>query len=441
MRIFFAFFLLLTILFSCKYRRPKSATINNGQESLSQIQQLCIHRLTNVIVFDIFTPPVAARIYAYANLAFYEALHWKINDRTSITGNLKKFDVMPRPQAGKEYNYNLASVKAFFSVAKALVFSKDSLAITERQILNSLEQTDKEDEYNNSLAFGDSVAAVILKRAEADNYKITRGMAKYSVFNEKGKWQQTPPDYADAVEPYWNKILPLLLDSSAQFSPPQPPPFDLNKSSLYYKELMEVYSVSKNISLTEDTIAHYWDDNPFVTEHKGHLMYATKKTTPAGHWMGITSALCGTTRADDVRTAFVYAVTSSAIFDAFISCWDEKYRSRTIRPISVIRENIEPEWSSFLQTPPFPEYTSGHSVISSAAAEVLSYNIGNSVAFLDTTEREYLGLQRSFSSVNQAAEEACLSRLYGGIHFRSAIEKGQQQGKAIGKLYNTVFFK
>ncbi|TMS65265.1 phosphoesterase, partial [Pseudoalteromonas sp. S1941] len=90
-------------------------------------------------------------------------------------------------------------------------------------------------------------------------------------------------DYADAIEPNWRLIKPLLLDSAAQFAPPPPPPLSLSPSSLYLKELMEVYNASKQLTPLQDTIAIYWDDNPFVTKHTGHLTYANKKTTPVGH--------------------------------------------------------------------------------------------------------------------------------------------------------------
>jgi len=427
-------FLTVVLLFSsCKQKQNKLPL------DVNTLQHQCVHRLTDIIVYDIFTPPVASRIYAYCNLAYYESLRWKDKESSSITAYLKEFDPMPQPEKDKQYDYNLAAVKSFFKVAKALTFSKDSLIKTETLLLKEFENATDDEVYKNSIAFGDTIAAVILKRAAADNYKKTRGMPKYSVFKETGKWQQTPPDYADAVEPNWKLIKSMLLDSASQSKPVSPPPYDLNKNSQYYKELMEVYTTSKQLTPLQDTIAHYWDDNPFVTEHEGHLMFATKKTTPGGHWMGIISILCRQTNADDIKTAKVYALTSCAIFDGFISCWEEKYRSRMVRPITVIRENIESEWNSLLQTPPFPEYTSGHSVITAAASTVLTHLVGENIAFIDTTEMEYLGLQRSFNSIQQAADEAGISRLYGGIHYRSAIEEGKKQGQQVGKLYNSVF--
>ena len=419
--------------FSCKEKKNELAV------DTKNIQHQCVHRLTSVIVYDIFSPPVASRIYAYSNLAYYEALRFKFPASKSITAQLKGFAEMPQPQRNKNYDYNLSAIKSFFKTARALTFSKDSLTVTEETLLNEFKNALDEDVYNNSIALGDTIAGIILQRAATDNYKKTRGMPKYSVFREKGKWQQTPPEYADAVEPYWGMIKSMLPDSSSQFKPAPPPVFDLNKNSPYYKELMEVYDVSKHISPQQDTIAHYWDDNPFVTEHAGHFTFATKKTTPGGHWMGIISILCKQTNADEIKTARAYALVSCALLDGFISCWDEKYRSRMVRPITVIRDNIDPLWDALLQTPPFPEYTSGHSVVSSSAAAVLTKEFGAHISFTDTTEMEYLGLQRSFASVQDAADEACISRLYGGIHYRSAIVQGAKEGSAIGELYNKVF--
>lgn len=309
--------------------------------------------------------------------------------------------------------------------------------MAEKKLLASFENSLDENVYNNSIQLGNSIASVILKRIASDNYKQTRGMPKYSVFKEEGKWEQTPPDYTDAAEPNWDKIMPMLLDSVTQFKPAPPPPYSLNKKSVYYKELMEVYNTSKTLTASQDTIARYWDDNPFVTHHEGHLMYANKKTTPAGHWQGIAGIVCRQQKTNAVTTARAYALMSAAMLDAFIACWHEKFASRTVRPITVIQNNFDAEWSSLLQTPPFPEYTSGHSTISAAAATVLTNILGSNIAFHDTTELEYLGLLRSFSSIMQAADEVSMSRLYGGIHYRSALENGFKQGREIGNLYLT----
>lgn len=416
---------LILFLLACKNDK-KQTPINH-----TLLQHQCVQKLTDVIVYDIFTPPVASRIYAYSNLAFYEAFIGGA-DSLSITRHLKGFNKIERPN--QPINNELAATIAFMKVAEALVFSKDSIKRYSKDILARIPEDDAK-KSQVSTTWGEAVAAMILKRAGDDNYKKTRGMPRYSVFKEATTWQQTPPDYADAIEPNWRLIKPLLLDSAAQFAPPPPPPLSLSPSSLYLKELMEVYNASKQLTPLQDTIAIYWDDNPFVTKHTGHLTYANKKTTPVGHWMGIIAITSNLAKASPLLIAKAYALASAAIFDGFISCWDEKFRSKTKRPITVIRENLAPEWNSLLQTPPFPEYTSGHSVISAAAATVLSKQLGNTIAFTDTTERQYLGIERKFSSFKAASDEAGISRLYGGIHYRSAIEQGKIQGNKVGELY------
>jgi hypothetical protein len=426
-------FAMVLLFFSCK---PKK---NNDIVTIdfNQLQHQCVKQLTDVVVHDIFAPPVASRIYAYSNLAFYEAIRFENTQSTSIVAQLKGFAKMPTIESSKKYSFPLAATKAFFKTSTALIFSKDSMRNAEVSFLQSFKNQLDDDVYENSLALGDSIASIILKRSATDNYKQTRGMPKYSVFKEEGKWEQTPPDYADAAEPNWDKIKPLLLDSVNQFKLPAPPKYSVEKNSEYYKELMELYTTSKNLTPSQDTIARYWDDNPFVTQHEGHLMYANKKTTPGGHWQGITSILCKQQKLDAVATAKTYAIMSCAILDAFIACWHEKYFYRTVRPITVIQNKLDVEWTSLLQTPPFPEYSSGHSTISAAAATVLTKLIGDSIAFYDTTEMEYLGLQRSFSSVMNAAKEVSESRLYGGIHYRSALKNAFQQGIDIGNFYVT----
>ena len=402
------------------------------------LQHYLVGKLTDAIIYDIYSPPVASRLYAYTNLAYYEAISPAYSSK-SITNQLKGFEQLNNEPNSKDFNPELAGITAFISVAKKLIFSKDSINAIEKTLLEDYENIDKTIA-ENSIKWGNKVASIILERAAKDNYKITRGLPRYSVFEQDGKWQQTPPDYADATEPHWRKIIPLLMDSAAQFKPPPPSPYNLTKGSQYYNELMELYETSKKLTPAQDTIAKYWDDNPFVTQHQGHLTFANKKTTPVGHWMGIIEILCNTAKKDAISTSTAYAISSAAIFDGFISCWDEKFRSITARPVTVIRKKIESEWSPLLQTPPFPEYTSGHSVISGAASAVLIHQFGTGFAFHDTTELKYLGMERSFRSIEAATDEIGISRFYGGIHYMSAIIHGKEQGVKIGTLYNQLKF-
>lgn len=424
--------LLFAIFNSCNTSEQKNTAIIN------ELQYRCVQQLTDVIVHDIVNPPVASRMYVYSNIAFYEALRITDQSYASLLANLKGFTELKSPDTSLQRDYHLSAMIAFMKVAETLVFSKDSIKVGRELLLDHFDHLNKK-VFKNSVQWGEEVASVILDRASKDKYKLTRGMPKFSVLKETGIWQQTPPDYEEAVEPNWRLIQPLLMDSASQFKPARPPAYDLNPSSQYYKEVKEVFELSHQLTEEQKLIARFWDDNPFVSEHKGHLTYGNKKMTPVGHWMGITGLLCKQTKKTPLEIARTYALTAAAIFDGFIATWEEKYTSKTVRPVTVIREHIASEWNPLLQTPPFPEYTSGHSVISAAAATVLTAVIGNQVSFRDTTELKYLGLERHFPSLEAASDEVSMSRMYGGIHYRSAVMNGQKQGQQIGTHFIKKF--
>jgi hypothetical protein len=412
---------------SCKQKESKQLS---ETEILHQNQD----KLTQVIIYDIFTPPVASRLYVYTSLASYEAIRFKKEDAPSITARLKGFKPMPVPEEGKKYNFTLSATKAFFNVVRNVrVFSVDSLTAYEQSVYNQFKETLDEETYNRSAAFGDSVAKIILQRANADGYLASRGKAKYLGSNEPGKWRPTPPDYLDGVEWCWNTMKPLVMDSASMFKPVLPPPFNMDTVSQFYKALKEVYTINKNLTQEQKDIARYWDDNPAVVEHSGHMMFVNKKITPGGHWMGICAIASRQSGADEVKTAQAYAYTSIALFESFLSCWDEKYRSSYIRPVTAINESFENGWLPFLQTPPFPEYTSGHSTISATSATVLTALFGENFAFQDTSDLIYIGMQRHFNSFNEAAAQASVSRIYGGIHYRFTANISAAQGNKLGE--------
>ena len=422
---FFFLFVLIATTYGCKQKKY-------AQTDLKNMQNVCVKNLTDVIVHDIFSPPVSSRIYAYCNLAFYEAARLKHPHFSSLIVQLNGFDSI-KISNYLLADYDAAAIMSFYATAKALVFSKAIVGKELETFNNQFKNTVDKNIFEETVLLANEICNIILKRAATDNYKLTRGMPKYSVFTENSNWQQTPPDYFDAIEPNWKIIKPLLLDSATQFKPVGCINYDNNKNSLFYKEMMDVYNKSNTLTTLEDSIAHFWDDNPFVTNHKGHFTFATKKTTPVGHWMGIIAILSA--NKSTVERAYMYASASVVVFDAFIACWAEKYASKKIRPITAIRALVNEQWEPLLQTPPFPEYPSGHSAISNAAATVVENLIGNNVSFTDTTEKEYLGLIRSFSGISEAANEAGISRFYGGIHFMSAIEEGKKQGVLIGEHF------
>ncbi|RPD47438.1 vanadium-dependent haloperoxidase [Paracnuella aquatica] len=390
--------------------------------------------LTEVIIHDAFSPPVASRIYSYTSIAAYEAMRHSKPGYRSVAGQLNAITQMPQPIEGKEYNYLLAATKAFFTVAEKITFAKDSLIQYQDGLYAQFAGLLDEETYLRSLDFGEAIGQKVLERTTKDYYKETRGMSKFIGTGQMGNWRPTAPDYMDAAEPHWFRVLPLALDSATQFRCPPPPAYSTDTASQFFKYAMEVYQTASNLTAEQKEIARYWDDNPFVMEHAGHVMYATKKITPVGHWIGIAGIASGQKGLNPVETAETYMLTSVAIYDAFIACWEEKYRTQVIRPITVINDLIDAKWQPMLQTPAFPEYTSGHSGISAAAATVLTERFGDNFAFEDTSDLEYIGMKRRFNSFHQAAQEASISRIYGGIHYRSGVEAGNMQGTKIGSF-------
>lgn len=397
-----------------------------------------LNNLTDIIVHDIFSPPVASRVYVYPCIAAYEALLPAHQKQKSFAGQLNGLQTVPQPQENKELCFPFASLIAFQKVAKQLIFSEQMMANFETKLFETIDTIGIPGKVKtNSIEYGEVIAQHILDWAKKDNYNQTRSAPKFSLTGEAGKWQPTPPAYMEGIEPSWNKIRPMVLINVAQFIPPPPPSFSLDKQSDFYKQTLEVYEAVKTANQKEEDIARFWDCNPYVMNQTGHVMFATKKITPGGHWMGITNIACQTANVDLMKTVEAHAIVSIALFDAFISCWDEKYRSQLIRPETVINEYIDASWMPILQTPPFPEYTSGHSVISTAAAITLNNLFGDNFAFTDDVEVKYGLPKRSFKSFKQASDEAAISRLFGGIHYMPAITYGVEQGEKVGKFVNS----
>ena len=421
MKLYLRLFVLFAVVISCnKKEEPIIIT--------SQDLHRSIHKVTEVMIHDIFSPPVASRIFAYPNIAAYEIVALNNSDYKSLVGQVTDLTPIPVPVEDKPVNYQMAALIAHMELSKRLIFSEDKIEV-HRDSLYTNWQEKNLTIFKNSEEYGLAVAKHIGDWLDKDNYKQTRTMPKFTInTDDDSRWQPTPPAYMDGIEPHWSKIRPFVIDSANQFVPAPPPAFSMDKGSDFYREVKEVYDISKEITAKGDSseeiaIAKFWDCNPYVSVTRGHLMFATKKITPGAHWIGITKIACEKTNSDFDKTVFAYTKTSMAIADAFISCWDEKYRSNLIRPETVINQYIDENWAPVLQTPPFPEYTSGHSVVSGAAATALTSIFGDNFAFDDDTEIPFGLPIRSFTSFNQAADEAAISRMYGGIHYRRGLRR------------------
>ncbi|MEO6313797.1 MAG: vanadium-dependent haloperoxidase [Chitinophagaceae bacterium] len=396
-----------------------------------------VYELNTVVMGNNFSPIVAARNYLYASVAAYEVMAGGYPAKyNSLAGQLNGLKKMPMPDSTKKIDYEFGALLAFCKLGEAVTFPAGSMADYTDSLKKMVVADGMPEEIlANTIAYSDTVSASILQWSKSDNYAQTRSASKYNVLDSPGRWVPTPPAYASGMEPHWAEIRTLVMDSANQFVPPPQFKFDItNKNSDYYKEVIAIKNAIDSITPEQRHIAEFWDDNPFKLNVSGHVMFGTKKFSPPGHWMSIAGIAAKKANADYGTTVYAVAITAIAQFDAFIQCWDEKYRSNTVRPETVINKYIDPNWQPILQTPPFPEYTCGHSTVSAANAEALSHVFGDKFAYTDTTEMEFGIESRSYNSFRDAAIENNWARFYGGIHFHHSCIVSTEYGKKVGEL-------
>jgi hypothetical protein len=420
-----------TVLFSCKESNDYKAFLHD-----SSLFCDAVHELNSVVMGNNFPPMIATRNYAYASMAAYEAIAAGYPDQyNSLVGQANGLTSMPKP-VGDKIDFELAALLSFIKVGEAVTFPEGSMQDYRDSILKLARKKGLPGEVETqSVAFSDSVSAGIIKWSKNDNYGATRGSNKFTVLDSPGRWVPTPPMYAEAMEPNWRLIRPIAMDSANQFIPPPPIPFNVkDTNSAYYKEVMAIKNAVDSADEEQKHIAIFWDDNPFKLNVSGHVMFSTKKFSPPGHWMGIVGIAAQKAQVNFAETVYAYCATSIALFDSFIQCWDQKYRSNTVRPETVINKYFDPNWRPLLQTPPFPEYTCGHSTGSAAAAEALTSVFGDNFSYTDTTELEFGIPSRSFKSFRHAADENNWARFYGGIHYHSSCIVSTEYGAKVGQL-------
>jgi len=402
----------------------------------AQTREQTLHRLNqllvNTVMDDLFTPPVACRIYTYPNIAFYECIRNEDPSFLPLSGKLNGLR-LPPPEKNTSPDFFIAACIAFSRTGESLVGSEYKFKDWREAFLDSLKKITSNGLLASSIAYGNKIADAVIAWHKKDRYGETRGMMRYVTSNKPGKWQPTPIDFAPGLEPHWKFIRPMTLKNAAQFSPAKKLTYSMSKQSAFYKNLMEVYKTGKQADSAKKSIAYYWDDNPNISVEQGHFNYFIHKISPAGHWIMITGQVCAEKNIPVLRASQAYVLSAIAMFDGFISCWHEKYTTELIRPVTVIHRYIDEKWEPLIQTPPFPEFTSGHAVISTAAATVLTSLFGDYYFFTDNTEAPFGIAPRSFASFFKASEECAWSRVYGGIHYPETARISIQQGGSIGR--------
>jgi hypothetical protein len=391
-----------------------------------------INAINMVMIHDVVNPPAAARYYAYGMLGAYHIVSGSNQQVPAAASFIRTFSLAKVTVPAKNYDYRIAAIYCILETGKNMLPSGISLQDDEDVYLENLRKNKiSKETIDQSVAVAKEISAQIINFSKTDNYSKLSAKLRYTPKKGDAYWFPTPPAYFEAVEPNWRTVRPMIIDSCTQFKPVPPVKFSIQKGTPFYSLAKEVYDVSKSLTQEQLNKANFWDCNPFAVTTSGHMSIGYKKISPGGHWMNITAL--AVKKANLNFNSCVVAVTLEAVtlMDCFIACWDEKYRSNRIRPETYINKYIDINWKPLLQTPPFPEYTSGHAVVSNSSAALLTYLLGDHFAYTDDTEIPFGVEPRSFTSFNQAAAEASISRLYGGIHFRDSIEEGNKQGRAV----------
>lgn len=287
--------------------------------------------------------------------------------------------------------------------------------------------------YERSVAHGQAVAKAILEWAATDGYSDYNN-CRYVPALVPGAWEPTPPPFnPNPLQPCWGLIRPMVLISGGECPPPGHPAFSTDTASDFYAAGLEVCHIGLGLTNGQKRIAEYWSDGAGATG------------TPPGHWIAIVSQISRNDSLSLAAAAEAYARVGIAVHDAFIGCWNTKYIYNLQRPVTYINDHIDAGWLPYIATPGFPSYSSGHSTQSAAAARVLTDMLGIK-SFTDTTHIDH-GLvppqePRTFTSFDEAAAEAAVSRLYGGIHFSFDNNDGLASGQCIGQaIYDRVVFR
>lgn len=379
-----------------------------------------------------FTPPVAARAFGYCGIALYEGMVPGAGQATSLQGQINGLNKGSIPTASGNYDYEIVANSILAAMARKMYRNTSPaniqlIAQLETNQFNILAEKVSSDIAMQSQAYGIAVAEAVYQYSLTDmqdecfknNFPDT-----YVSPVGAGLWVPTPPLFQKALQPYWGAVRPFISQNLIPVQPAGPPSYSTVPGSKFYQEGIEVYTVSQHLTAEEKVIAEFWSDDP------------GKTATPPGHSISIAVQMIQNENLNLWETAEILARVGMGTHDAFVSCWKSKYDFNLLRPVTYIQELFDPTWSSYLSTPPFPEYTSGHSVQTGAAAAIMSHYFGDNYAFTDRTHvqrTDINGSPREFSSFSELADEAAFSRLYGGIHFRAAILDGVEQGKQIGQ--------
>jgi PAP2 superfamily len=383
-----------------------------------------------------FTPPVAARAFGYAGVALYEAVVPSMAGYRSLQGQLTGLSGLPGAADRVKLHWPTVANSALAGILRRLF---PTTPAENAAAIDTLEESLGERFLRQlprsvsprSAERGEAVAEAIFEWSTDDGGHegfLRNFPADYDPPAGRGLWQPTPPAFQRALQPSWGANRTFAIGDGTACMPDDPTPYSEDPSSAFFAEALQVYETVNRLTDEQRAIALFWADDPVVT------------ATPPGHSISITTQVLRQVGAALDTVAETYARVGMAVADAFIACWHTKYRYNLLRPVTYIQAFIDSKWVPPLVTPPFPEYTSGHSVQSGAAAQVLGDLFGHRYAFVDRTHEERGLAPRTFESFFHAAREAAISRMYGGIHYLLAIVAGLEQGVCVGQAVSALDF-
>jgi hypothetical protein len=424
--------ILLAVLLVTPLSIEKNPTTFSASQFNAEVPVAWFDLAYNLIRDEGLSPPVAARVFGYLGVALYEAVVPGMPAYQSLAGQLNGLEVLPRPSS-QAHHWPTVANSALATTLYALLPAASSAPQTsiralESQFVEQFQPTLPPEIFQSSVEWGQSVSQAI-QRWEEDDESMDSPICPYIPPIGSGMWVPTPPGNKPPLLPCWGQIRPFVLADGSECVSGPPLTYSEDPESGFYQDAWEVYTTVNHLTPEQLAIAQFWADDPGRTG------------TPPGHSISILNQIIRQHGSSLETAAEAYARMGIALADSFIACWWTKYQYNLLRPITYIHTVLgDTGWSTPINTPPFPEYTSGHSVQSAAAAQVLT-DIFGAQPFTDHT-REALGYApRTFPSFYAFAEEAAISRLYGGIHYRTAIERGLVQGKCIGSIVNDLRFR